>query len=509
MTYDNVHDTLLGHHTYASHLPQRLDQVVSEYLDSTPWKVTFGRRGTEEKGLPPAEMTGEDLCRYNAGDALRTALAWERMQEDLAPEWAVYEHDRALAGVCRDMQIAGIGVDKKRQDELMAVLKHRGAALKGQMRALCHWPEFQPSRVADVRAALFRRLRAKWTVPTSTGLPSTSDAALEAITGTDTKAGDFCDLLLRWRVVMKIRSTYLKTVEVRPGTFRVHYNWKPFGTVSGRLSCRFQSVPRFSPRDPDTGKLTPEGRVREIYVPAPGNVFFYFDVSQAEMRLAAYLSNDAAMIEACKGDVHANNAKAVFSDIAARGWLDGDAKKDPARGKKYRDIAKNLGFAISYCAEAEKVFITLRRKGFEVSMRAVEVILAKLHTGYHRYYRWVENNLARVRECGFMRTPFLGRIRWLGWFAKITEVANFPIQSALADIMNRRVIDLAGEITKRKLPIPLVAQVHDACVYDCPEKHVPWLQEKIASMWAEPIETAGGKLVLPIDAKVGMRLSEL
>ena len=502
LMFDNVHDTLLAHHAFASHLPQRLDHVVSEYCDSAPWKIRYGRRGTEEKGLPPAEMTGEDLCAYNAADARLTARVWARMQADLDPERAVYEHDRDLARVCHEMAWTGINVDRDRQEEHSALLRRRRAALKGRMRSIVKEPEFSPGQLAEVRRILFRKLRGQFVALTSAGLPSTANATLEAMRGDETRLARFADALLRWRIVGKVKSTYLDSVEVNPSTSRMHFNWKPFGTVSGRLSCRLQSCPRWDPS-------TPEGRVREIYVPSKGHTFVYFDVSQAEMRLAAYLSADPAFIAACGKDVHEGNARTVFPEIAAKGWFDGDAKKDPARGKPYRDITKNLGFAIAYGAEAEKVFITLRSKGFDVSYRAVEMILARLRSAYHVYYRFVEENLAEVRRVGHMRTPLLGRIRWLGWFPKPTDVSNFPVQSALADIMNHRMIEATKRFARTNPRVKLVAQIHDACIFDVPRREAGEVERMLSEQWAESIALKGGDLVLPIDLKRGERWSEL
>lgn len=497
--YDNVDDTLLGHHSYASHLPQRLDHVVSEYCDSKPWKIQLGSRGGGEKGQLPKDMTGDDLTLYNAADARLTRLIWDRMQPDLSLESRVYEHDKQLAYICHEMTWEGIGIDVELRDKLSLLLKRRRASLLGIMRKVIGEPGFQPGRLGEVRRVMFRKLRGRYLRLTSAGLPSTSNETLETLRGDDTRLARFCDALLRWRLVGKIRSTYIDAVNVHPLTRRAHYTWKPFGTVSGRLAGRLQSCPRWAPG-------APEGRVREIYIPRPGNVFVYYDVSQAEMRIAAYIAADPVFMAACNGDVHANNAKAVFPEVAAKGWLDGDAKKDPQRGKPYRDIAKNLGFAIAYGAEAERVFITLRSKGFDVTMRAVELILMRLRAAYKVYYRFVEDNVARVRRDGFMRSPVMGRIRWLGWFPKPTEVSNYPVQSTLADVMNLRTIAL-----QKALPAdcPIVAQVHDAATYDVPRAKVTLVQETIAKLWEEPVMLAGGPLVLPIDAKVGERWSDL
>lgn len=495
----NLEDTLLAHHAFASHLPQRLDHVVSETLDSNAWKIRFGRRGTEEKGLPPKDMPVDELTLYNAADARLTIKAWHKMQPDLDKERAVYGHDKDLARVCHEMAYAGIGVDLARRDELSNKLSRRRAALKGVMRREIGEPDFSPGKLGEVRRILFQKLKGHHVRLTASGMPSTGNETLEVLRGNDTHLARFADALLRWRIVGKIKSTYIDAAPVNAVTGRAHYNWKPFGTVSGRLSCRLQSCPRWD-------GAQPEGRAREIYVPKKGNVFVYFDVSQAEMRLAAFLSADPVFMAACDGDVHANNAKAVFPEIAAKGWLDGDAKKDPARGKPYRDIAKNLGFAISYGAEAEKVYLTLRSKGFEITMRAVEMILLRLRTAYKVYYRYVENNLAMVRRDGFMRSPVVGRIRWLGWYPKPTDVANYPVQSSLADIVNLRMISMSPRLPAG---VSLVAQIHDACIYDVPQKLASTVEALVVEEWKKSVRLAGGDLVLPIDLKRGERWSDL
>jgi DNA polymerase-1 len=456
-------------------------------------------RDVGEKGAVIESMGAEELCLYNGQDCRLTGLAWNRMQGDLDKERWVYEHDLELARVCHEMQWVGVGVDEARRNTLMGALRARKRELRNELRRLARRPSLAPGKLGDIREVLFDQFGAVGLKRTPAGQLSTADETLEALAG-DTPLGKFAEALLTWRLVGKILSTYLAAVDVLGG--RAHYNWKPFGTVSGRLACRMQSCPRWDPS-------TPEGRAREIYVPRDGNVFVYFDVSQAEMRLAAFLANDPVFMKvATTSDVHAGNAKAVFPDIAAKGWLDGDAKKDPARGKPYRDIAKSLGFAIAYGAEEDKVFSTLRRKGFPVKMRQVALILGRLRAAYKVYYRYVADNVERVRIDGYMRSPVLGRIRWFGRYPKPTDISNYPVQSALADIVNRRMIAL-GRRLAREGDCPLVMQHHDACVYDVPRRKAGMVERMISEAWAEPVTLAGGDLTLPIDLKRGDRWSEL
>lgn len=501
MSFDGIRvdDTLLAHHAFAAHWPQKLDQLISEVCIARPWKVKFGMRGRREKEYLPKDMTPKDLCDYNAGDCRLTALAWQRIQPALAKETAVYEHDRQLAEICRKMKRSGIGVSLVRRDEILAECHTRLADLAGVLQRVTGRADFRPSSPSDVGAFAFGVCRARPLRVGESGKPSADNLFLEAYKSAGTALGEFCSALLEWRVVDKIRSTYLDVIAPDRETGRMHYDWKPHGTVSGRLAGRLQSCPRWNPK-------APEGRVRECYVPRPGNAFVYYDVSQAEMRLAAYLSGDPAFIAACGEDVHAGNGRNVFPEVAAKGWFEGKAKSDPQRGKPYRDICKNLGFAIAYGAQAEKVFFTLAAKGFPVTLRAVEVILGNLRRAYRKYYAWAEENLARVQSCGHMRSPFLGRIRWFGWSPSPPEIYNYPIQSGLADVMNRRTLEIDARLPPG---VELVAQVHDATTYDTPIARVEEMKALMREVWAQPIDTPGGPLVLPIDLKVGERWSDL
>src|SRR5262249_2495155 len=156
----------------------------------------------------------------------------------------------------------------------------------------------------------------------------------------DTDVGRFATRLLQWRAVMKTRATYVDILdEVVLADGHAHWNWRVFGTVSGRWSCRIQSCPRYV-KDKKTGIVKIEDRPRELYVADPGFVLVYFDLSQSEMRGAAYLSGDKNFIATCEGgDVHSGNAKILFP--SAREAIDALKDNKDGPGKEYRDIAKN------------------------------------------------------------------------------------------------------------------------------------------------------------------------
>lgn len=554
---EKIEDTLVAHHAFASQYPQKLDHVVATFCDSSPWKIRFGVRGAEEKGLAPDHMDDNELYHYGAVDAVVTIQAWHKMQADLEPERAVYAHDKLLGVQGKDMQVVGFRVDRKRRRLLSKGLRHRSAALKGLMRRIARRPHFSPSRLGEVRQILFGVLKAPMLNPTKTGLASTSNATLETIrTGGEgtlrrgpadtkqtsgpilsetraTRAGRFAEAILRWRVADKIRGTYVDAISVHKDG-RAHYNWRPYGTVSGRYSCRLQSNPRWS--------TAIEDRAREQYLASPGHYLFYFDLSQAEARFAANLSGDENFIATCKGDVHTGNAKILFPEPDVQEMLTRDAKgkycpkhgEVPVLGgtcncgKPYRDIAKNAGFAVAYLAEAATVFAYLRAHGFPVEFDDVERMLNDLKGSYRRYYEYVAENVAFCEREGYLRTAVMGRIRWFGYHPKPNEIANFPIQSGIADVMNTRLLQLQAFLRKEMPDVKLVAQVHDAAIFDTPKKYVQWGVDKkgnkvptgpmataIEDLWKEPVRLKPSivcrserEFYLPAEIKVGRRWSD-
>ena len=522
-----IEDTLLGHHAFASHFPQRLDHVVSVFVDaSTPWKIEHGRRGgAEEKGLLPVDMETDDLHLYNAGDSVRQALSWLGMQNDLATERHVYEHDKQLAALCKEMYVTGIRRDEPHAQMLSRKMRRRAAALKGEMRSIIRKQSFGPSRLEDVRKAL-RRLGVGTLFLTPTGQVSTASATLEAIAAGETRAASFATALLKWRAVGKARSTYIDAPDIQAlSDGRFHPNWKPFGTVTGRLSSRAQSMPRlvFSARAIALMKRNPkwktkdieaalerdatfdvESRVREIYIPGPGKVFLYFDLSQSEMRAAAYLAGDENFIKSCEsGDVHTANAKILFPEFAE--VLERDPKGE---GKQLRDITKNAGFGILYDALASTIHGFLRSKGFDVEIEQVEAMFSFIREHYARYYEFCHERLVECRKEGMIRTAIVGRPRWFGYFPKETEVYNFSVQSLIGDLMNLRLIELRPRLPRSAKP---VFQGHDSlCIEVSAGRDARITESLIRELWAKPIfvPTSGKTFVMPIDFKEGGRLSD-
>lgn len=436
-------------------------------------------------------------------------LVWVRMQPDLESERHTYEGDKKVATLCSRMTVAGFQFDKQRCRELDEKLEIRAGKLLRRIRELTKKSDFNPANPYDIRKTLYKEFGAPIVLLTPTGLAGTGKQALEQFRNDDSKIGKLADWILRWRSAMKTKNTFLSVYMSRDG--RVHAGWR-VGPVTGRLGCRgpnLMNLPRYTP-DKDTKIVDLCDRVRECYVSKPGYIIVYWDLRQSEARFAAHLSGDQEFIKACAGDVHAGNAKVIFPDIAAKGWLDGDAAKHPKKGLPYRDVAKNSGFAIYYLAGWETVYEKLTEEGFDVSPADCRAILDAVHGTYTTYYEFVAKNLAFVKEHGYMRTFGSKRIRWMGPFPSPTECANYPVQAGIADHMNERLLQVETRLAEEKLDAAIIAQVHDAGMVEVRADQVDDVKALVHEVFDPPVVIEGRPpFQIPIDLKANDRWSSL
>jgi DNA polymerase-1 len=200
---------------------------------------------------------------------------------------------------------------------------------------------------------------------------------------------------------------------------------------------------------PSTTKFIfgPAKWLRFLITPPPGRVLVHRDYSQQEVRIAAILSGDHALLAACEGDVYLN-------------------------------IATQLGFIRESMSETEVANV---RAQFKIVVLAILYGLGPwtlaMHTGMSFFeacetlarlrarFRTFEDYTQRVVDHAGLNleiaTPF-------GWTMqcppgiKVNTVRNFPIQSTAAEILH-----VACALAERR-GITLVAPIHDALVAEGP-----------------------------------------
>lgn len=246
-------------------------------------------------------------------------------------------------------------------------------------------------------------------------------------------------------------------------------------TVSGRLASskpNLQNVPR-------------DSRIKSLFVPEPGYIFVEGDMSQIELRVAAVIANDHAMISALRDgkDLHQLTASLVMG------------KQEDQVTKEERQKAKAVNFGFLY-GQGWMSF-----KGFAKSQYGVELSDKEAQEWRQRFFKeyyglalWHKEVEDKVRADKFIESP-LGRVRRLHEDMASTykdrvehairQAVNSPVQGTASDIT----MMILGELYKIRNKVSsreearLVSTVHDSLMLevklDKVEECKQWIDDAI------------------------------
>jgi DNA polymerase I len=205
----------------------------------------------------------------------------------------------------------------------------------------------------------------------------------------------------------------------------------PYGSKTGR-------------NQPSNAKYIfgPAKWIRFLITPPPGRVLIHRDYSQQEVRIAAVVSGDNSLLDACEsGDVYIGLAKQL--ELAP-------SDATPETHKPIRTMFKTVVLGIQYGLGARTL---AQRTG--ISLFEAAEILARLRARFCVFEAYAQNVVDRAGLLLEVGTPF-------GWFMQCPPginprtVRNFPIQSTGAEILH-----VACILAERR-GIDIVAPVHDA-----------------------------------------------
>jgi len=400
-----------------------------------------------------------DAAAYAAADADVTLQLKPVVQKKLEEVNAVNifrDMEMPLVPVLAEMEQVGIHLDTAFFEKFSRELNQRREELQEQVFQAVGYT-FNLNSTQQLSTALFENLGL--TPPTkkktSSGHYSTSASVLEAIESQH----PVVKWILEYREVAKLKSTYVDALpkQVNPLTGRVHTSFNQTGTVTGRISSNNPNLQNIPTRT-ELGR-----RVRNGFVAAPGCLLVAVDYSQIELRIAAHMSGDKAMLAAFRAgqDIHAATAAAIY-----------EVPLD-AVTKDQRRHAKAINFGLIYGMSAFGLTNTT-----ELTLAEAENFVKAYFEQFPGVKQYLDSIRKSAAETGYVET-LLGRRRY---FPNLTrpvnnnlrrreerEAINAPIQGTAADIMKLAMIQLPPVLVEAGLNARVSLQIHDELILECPK----------------------------------------
>jgi DNA polymerase-1 len=467
-----------------------LDSLTQELLQHDP--LTYQQvTGKGKQQISFADVDVNTATRYSCEDADATFRLCTLLLPRLAEAGLMQlfsEIELPLVPVLVDMELTGIRVDPERLRLLGNELEREIERTQERIYRLAGH-EFNIQSPAQLRTVLFEELQLNEKKKTKSGA-STDSTVLEELAISHELPGE----ILNYRSLAKLKSTYIDVLPqmINPETGCIHTSFNQAVAATGRLSSSDPNLQNIPART-ELGL-----RIREAFVASPGCLLLSADYSQVELRILAYLSQDAAFCEAFRQgeDIHAHTAARVFGVPITQVT------------SEMRQRAKAVNFGIIYGQGPFNLSRQLRIPRAE----AKEIIDHYLEK--HRDVRtWVEKTHEQAHRQGYVSTLF-GRKRFVPDInspnhaarANAERVAqNTPLQGTAADIIKRAMIVIHNELKERKLRSRMVLQVHDELVFDVPESELTAIQTLVR----EKMEGAAEPhLTLTVDMAIGRTWAE-
>ena len=424
------------------------------------------------------ELPGTQRLAAEAHDVFSAPT--EEVEEPVhqGPKSRSEEIDDELAPTLREMEARGVKVDmhylkklEKEFDEEITDLKKKLTELAGE--------EFNPDSPSQVSHILYEVLAipTKFIRKGKTGF-TTDASTLQELA----KEYPICGLLLTYREITKLQNTYIRPLqEIGDENNRIHTSYAP-DTATGRISSRNPNLQNI-PVKTEQGR-----RIRQAFIPEKGFIFLAADYSQMELRVAAHLSKDEALIETFKkgGDFHAETAAKMGVD---------------------RRTAKMINFSILYGKGAYGFSQDL---GIPVA-EAKEYIETYFKT-FPKLRAFLDATLEFTRKNGYAETlydrrrylPDILSSNFLKRSAAEREALNLPIQGTQADILKEAMVNLAKRL--EKTPFRLILTVHDELVLEVPEEK---LHEAAAILKEEMVNVITLAVPIEVEVKSGKNWAEV
>ena len=348
--------------------------------------------------------------------------------------------------------------------------------------------EFNVASPAQLSEALFTKLALKPTArKNKRGSYPTGAKELAKLRS----AHPVIDLIIKYRELAKLKTGYADTLPklIAPDG-RIHTTFSQSITATGRLSSSNPNMQNIPAR-------TEQGReIKRAFIAPTGRVLVNADYAQFELRLAAALAGDQALIRVFDdptNDVHTMTAAEAYGITPA------EVTPEQRRHAKVINFGILYGMSPHGLAEATDMNLSEAREFIDKYFQARRPI---------RDYQ--AKVIEQAKEDGYVQT-LLGRRRPVpGLRSSNTMVReatkraaiNLPVQGTEADLMKMAMLKVEEIVGASQ-----IMQVHDSIMVECDEAEA----ERIASAMKQIMEQIYPELGvrLLVETKIGHDWSQL
>lgn len=395
--------------------------------------------------------------------------------------------DFPLQPVLARMEERGVLADQAQLTRLHQKLGDGLALLEQAIRREVGY-EFNVASPAQLSEALFTKLALKPTArKNKRGSYPTGAKELAKLRSVH----PVIDLIIKYRELAKLKTGYADTLPklIAPDG-RIHTTFSQSITATGRLSSSNPNMQNIPAR-------TEQGReIKRAFIAPAGRVLVNADYAQFELRLAAALAGDQALIRVFDdptNDVHTMTAAEAYGITPA------EVTPEQRRHAKVINFGILYGMSPHGLAEATDMNLSEAREFIDKyfqARRSVRDYQAKV--------------IEQAKEDGYVQT-LLGRRRPVPGLrssnAMVREATkraaiNLPVQGTEADLMKMamlKVEEIAGASQ--------IMQVHDSIMVECDEAEAERIAGEMKQIMEQIYPELGARLL--VETKIGHDWSQL
>jgi len=396
-----------------------------------------------------------------------------------------FEIEEPLIPVLVDMEEAGVLLDCDFLAGMSAELQSDLESLEAEIFELAG-EKFNINSPQQLGVVLFEKLG--YPVLKKTRKTKSYSTSAEILHQLVDRGYPLPELLLRFREITKLKSTYVDALPVQVGEDgRIHTRYYQAVAATGRLSSANPNLQNIPIRT-ELGQ-----RIREGFVAPEGTQLLVADYNQIELRVLAHIAQEEVLIAGFGAgeDIHRTTAAAVFG--VAPDLVTADQRR----------AAKTINFGIVYGISAFGL-------GRNLGIRPVEaeIFIRAYFERYPGVQRYIDETLAAVEVEGKVETLY-GRVRWLPDIRSSNHnlrenarrmAINARIQGTAADLMKKAMIGLHGRLREKYPRARILLTVHDELVLEVPVEETDQVS-KIVRQEMEGVADLAAPLV--VDLGVG------